>query len=110
LTADRCVLGPIRTRGSGIVETLSISNSIVQSIATSNSPEIVPEDVKDPVRFEQLLQQGTDPVSARLRLLSPGIGALLGSASSPPFTASPPPESDLAGLLSLLNQLIAGPS
>ena len=110
LTADRCVLGPTRTRGSGIVETLSISNSIVQSIATSTSPEIGPGDVKDPVRFEQLLQQGTDPVSARLRLLSTGIGSLLGGASSPPFTASPPPESDLAGLLGLLNQLIAGPS
>ena len=110
LTVDRCVLGPIRTRGSGLVETLSISNSVVQSIPTSSGAAIVPEDVKDPVRFEQLLQQGTDSVSARLRLLSPGIGALLGGASSPPFTASPPPESDLSSLLGLLNQLISGPS
>ena len=110
LTADRCVLGPIRTRGAGFVETLSISNSIVQSIPTSAGPVIIPEDVKDPVRFEQLLQQGTDSVSAWLRLLSPEIGGLLGGASSPPFSSSPPRESDLAALLGLLNQLIAGPS
>jgi hypothetical protein len=110
LTADRCVLGPIRTRGAGLIETLSISNSIVQSIPTSSGPAIALEDVKDPVRFEQLLQQGTDPVTAWLRLLSPGLGELLGAASSPPFSSSPPPESDLAALLGLLNQLIAGPS
>jgi hypothetical protein len=110
LTADRCVLGPIRTRGTGLVETLSISNSIVQSIPTSAGPAITPEDVKASVRFEQLLQQGTDSVSAWLRLLSPEIGGLLGGASSPPFSSSPPPESDLAALLGLLNQLIAEPS
>jgi hypothetical protein len=110
LTADRCVLGPIRTRGRGLVETLSISNTIVQSIPTSADAVIALEDVKDPVRFEQLLQEGIDPVSAWVRLLSPGITTLLGGASSPPFSSSPPPESDLAALLVLLNQLIAGPS
>lgn len=35
LTADRCVLGPIRTSGDGLVETLAIGNSIVQAIPTS---------------------------------------------------------------------------
>ncbi len=110
LTADRCVLGPIRTRAAGKVETVSISNSIVQAISTSPATVIDADDVKDPMRIEQLLQQGSDPVSARLRQLSPGIGALLGGASSPPLSASPPPESDLAALLVLLNQLIGGPS
>ena len=110
LTADRCILGPVRTRNGGVVETLSISNSIVQAIATTDDGAIAPADVKDPVRFEQLLQQGVDAVSLLLRQLAPGIGALLGGASSPPFTASPPPESDLPALLDLLNALIAGPS
>lgn len=110
LTVDRCVLGPIHTRAAGTAQTISISNSIVQAISASPGTAIEADDVKDPARFEQLLQQGADPVSAQLRLLSPGIGALLGGASSPPFSASPPPESDLANLLVLLNQLIAGPS
>jgi hypothetical protein len=107
LVADRCVLGPIRTRGAGLVETVSISNSIVQAIPTAEGTAIEPGDVKDPGRFEQLLQQATDPVSTRLRLLAPGIVALAGS---PPFPASPPPETDLTALLDALNQLIAGPS
>ena len=110
LTVDRCILGPVRTRGGGVVETLSISNSIVQAIATASDSVIAPEDVKDPVRFERLLQQGVDAVSLLLRQLTPGIGALLGGPSSPPFTASLPPEADLPALLGLLNALIAGPS
>lgn len=109
LTADRCVLGPIRTRAAGTVETIAISNSIVQAIATSTDTAIADDDVKDPARFEQILQQATDPVAMRLRALAPGIGALLGGASSPPFSASPPAPSDLAPLLALLNGLIAGP-
>lgn len=110
LTADRCILGPIRTRGDGVVETLALSNSIVQAIRCSANSAIELDDVKDSARFEQLLQQGVDPVSQRLRLLSPGIGTLLGGASSPPFSASPPPPADLPSLLDLLNALIAGPS
>ncbi len=110
LTADRCVLGPIRTRGAGLIEALSISNSIVQAIRCTAATSVALDDLKDPTRFEQLLQQGIDPVSQWLRLLSPGIGPLLGGASSPPFSASPPPPADLQPLLDLLNDLIAGPS
>jgi hypothetical protein len=107
LTADRCVLGPIRTRGPGGVETVTITNSVLQAIPTSDVASIAMADVKDPLRFEQRLQQGVDPVSARLRLLSSGIGPLIGGASSPPFSASPPPSSDLPDLLDLLNALLA---
>ncbi|MEH2236623.1 hypothetical protein [Nostoc sp.] len=34
LTIDRCILGPIRTRDQGAIATLTITNSILQSLAT----------------------------------------------------------------------------
>jgi len=41
LLIDRSILGPIRTRGNdGEVETLTITNSIVQAIPTGNSPDL----------------------------------------------------------------------
>jgi hypothetical protein len=110
VTADRCVLGPLRTRASGVVETVCITNSILQAIVTSSGTAIAPQDVKDAARFEQRLQQGMDPVSSHLRALAPGIGSLLGGASSPPFSQPPPPDSDLQPLLVVVNNLVAGPS
>jgi hypothetical protein len=110
ITADRCVLGPIRTRSSGSVETVCISNTILQAITTAADTAIALQDVKDAARFEQRLQQGVDPVSAHLRALAPGIGSLLGGPSSPPFSQPPPPDSDLQPLLVIVNDLVAGPS
>jgi hypothetical protein len=103
LTVDRSVLGPIRTYGAGTVETLTISNSIVQAIRTRGLGPIEPDEVKDPARFERLLQLGLDPVSALLRALSPAIEALLGGLGSPP------PASDIGPLLGAIDQLVAGP-
>jgi hypothetical protein len=37
LTVDRCITGPIRTRGNGQVATLTITNSIIQAIPTGAS-------------------------------------------------------------------------
>jgi hypothetical protein len=108
LTIDRCVLGPIRTRGAGVVETTTISNTTLQAIRTSNLGPIAKDSVMDPERLERQLQLGLDPVSALVRSLAPGIGATLGLAASPPDTPSPP-AADLGPLLAELNALIAGP-
>ena len=110
LTADRCVLGPIRTRGSGAVETIAISNSTVQAIRTAPLGAIAEADVKDPSRLIRQLQLGLDPVSALLRALDPTLATLLGGPASPPLSEPPPPGSVLAPLLAQLNALIAGPS
>jgi hypothetical protein len=110
LVIDRCVLGPIRTRGAGNVETTTIGNSTLQAIRTSNLGPITQADVMDPDRLERELQLGLDPVSMLLRSLAPSIGATLGHVASPPPATPSPPSSDLATLIGELNGLIAAPS
>jgi hypothetical protein len=110
LTIDRSVLGPIRTRGAGNVETVNIGNSIVQAIRTAALGPITADQVKDPDRLLRLLQLGLDPVSALLRMLDPGIVALLGGPASPPLSGPPPPPDSLGPLLTRLNALAAGRS
>jgi hypothetical protein len=110
LTVDRCVLGPIRTRCGGDVETTSISNSTIQGIRTSGLGPIEPDQVKDPTRLLRDLQLGLDPVSAMLRSLDPSIGVLLGPVATPPLDTPDTPAADLAPLLGQLNALAGRPS
>jgi hypothetical protein len=115
LTVDCCVLGPIRTRGGGSLETATISNSTVQGIRTSGLGAISEPEVKDPPRFLRLLQLSLDPVSAWLRHLlqspaSPPLDDLLGAPASPPLAAPELPPTVLQPLLDRLDVLLAGPS
>ncbi len=110
LTIDRCILGPVRTRNGGSVETLTITNSILQAIPTGGEGALTADDVKDPARFERRLQLAEDPVSIDLLALAPQIAALLGSAGSPPGSASPPSTGLLPELLSLIDAVVAGTS
>lgn len=110
LVVDRCVLGPIRTRSTGTVETATISNSVVQAIRSSGVGFIERDAVKDPTRLIRLLQLGLDPVSAWLRALDPGIEKLLGAPSSPPLSDLTLSPAIIVPLLAQLNELIAGPS
>jgi hypothetical protein len=115
LTIDRCVLGPIRTRGEhGSVETLTISNSTLQAIRTAQPGPLFVSQVKDPARLLRVLQLALDPVSEMLRALlsvqDPALAALLGGPASPPLDAPSPPPGDIEPLVAGLNQLIEGPS
>jgi hypothetical protein len=115
LTADRCVLGPIRTRAGGMIETVTISNATVQAIRSAGAGAILEPEVKDPTRFVRLLQLGLDPVSIWLRSLmdapaSPPFADPLGSPSSPPLSAPLLPPSVLGTLLDRLNVVLDGPS
>lgn len=109
LTVDRCVLGPARTRNNGNVETITLSNSIVQGIRGAAFGPLVSHDVKDPARLIRALQLGLDPVSAMLRALDPGIEALLGPPSEPPLATPDASLSVLPALLARLNGLLAEP-
>jgi hypothetical protein len=47
LEIDRCIVGPVRTRGSGEIEKLTITDSIVQSIRTAGFGAFATADIKD---------------------------------------------------------------
>jgi hypothetical protein len=105
LSADRCILGPIRTRANGEVETLTITNSIVQSIPTSDSATLTEDNVKDPYQLALRLQTAADPLALYLfGRLSKATQKLLKSA-----LPNPPAAKLFTALLTDLNALIAGP-
>jgi hypothetical protein len=115
LTIDRCVLGGVRTRNGGLVETVTITNSTLQAIATSGDGPITDQDIKDPERlktrlFEATNSQSIDLVANKLLTLQPGIVDALGLAGSPPQLPVPPTTTISAQLLYLLNLIAAGPS
>jgi hypothetical protein len=70
LAIDHCILGPIRTRNGGAVETLSISDSIVQGIAPAASTALATGDVYDPELLAKALGSA-DPLSQQLLAAMP---------------------------------------
>ena len=48
LLVDHCILGPVRTRFGGAVETLSITDSIIQGLPATAGPDFTEADVFDP--------------------------------------------------------------
>jgi hypothetical protein len=48
LLVDHCILGPVRTRFGGAVETLSITDSIIQGLPATAGPDFTDADVFDP--------------------------------------------------------------
>lgn len=114
LTADRCVLASVRTRNGGLVETVAISNSILQAIPTGASATLAASDIMDPERLEQRLLEALEPnsldaVANRLMGIEPNLAALLGVHGSPPIVSSPPSASAEHALLQWLNDLIVRP-
>ncbi len=66
LTIDHCVLGPVRTRYGGAIETLTISDSIVQAIPTTTGSAYTAADVYDPVLLARGLMTAADPLAAAI--------------------------------------------
>ncbi len=67
LSLDHCVCGPIRTRLGGAIETLSITDSIVQAVPTSSASTYEEADVYDPLLLARGLLTSGDALSQRLR-------------------------------------------
>jgi hypothetical protein len=106
MVVDRCILGPIRTRDNGEVETLTITNSILQAIPTSSSPFLSDADLRDPQGLVIRLQAHKDAISGFVwSQLSSTTQNLIASNG-----AGSPSASLIADLLNDLNALIAGPS
>jgi hypothetical protein len=71
-------------RSGGAVENLTITNSSVQSIPTSNSDLLAASDIKDPEGFTSRLSNGHDGLSAFLyQQLSPVTKSLMTGTSAP---------------------------
>ena len=110
LTVERCITGPIRTRNGGQVQSLTVTDSIIQAIPTARAPQFQVGDVKDPGLTQPSKANGTglvnrllapdDPVALLLRSRSPALVTAL-AAASPPV---------LQTVLNALNSLLQGRS
>jgi hypothetical protein len=114
LTADRCVLASIRTRNGGLVETVTVTNSILQAVPTARGELLDADDIMDPKRLNDRLEESSeanslDAVANKLLSLAPGLAVARGVNVSPPIS-SPPLGSGGSALLAEINQLIMGPS
>jgi hypothetical protein len=65
LLVDHCILGPVRTRFGGAVETLTITDSIIQGLPATVGPDFIEADVFDPSLLATSLLSA-DPLAAAL--------------------------------------------
>jgi hypothetical protein len=108
LQVDRCILGPIRTRFGGAIETLTITDSIVQGLPATAGAAYTAADIFDP----SLLASGLTASDALARKLVSEMPAAATAALQAYATA--PLATQQAGLppvvLSALDALVSGPS
>jgi hypothetical protein len=98
LIVDHSIVGPIRTRLGGSVETLTISDSVVQGLPANTGPEYREADIFDPALLAlDLAADG--PVSTALVKAS--------AALHEPQLSQP---SSVSSMVAALNALVDGPS
>ena len=108
LCVDHSILGPVRTRFGGSVETLTITDSIVQGLPATTGPGFTAADVFDPSLLATSLLSA-NPVSVALAGRLPGTALQdLRAYQARPLAGQQPrlPQTVLAGL----NALVDGPS
>lgn len=108
LVLQGCITGPIRTRGTGFVESLELADTIVQAIASAGPGPFAVAQVKDPARLALRLLARHDPLSAYLwdRLAANTRDKLADTQAFP----APLPAGLLTALLADLNAVLAGAS
>ena len=107
LTVERSILGQLRARNTGLVETLQISDSILQGIRSSEFGDFQPQQVKDPMRLAKRLRDAPDEIS---KFIQAGLPAALQAALAAYTGESEPDASLVSDMVDALNALIAGPS
>jgi hypothetical protein len=108
LLIDHCIAGPVRTRFEGAVETLTITDSIVQGLPATTGTAVTATDVFDPSLLATSLLSA-DPLAAALLAAMPERSAPALRA----YRARPLAEQEAGlprGLLAGLNALVEGPS
>ena len=104
LEVDRCVLGGIRSRAGGEIEQLTVRDSVLQAIRTSDVSDAVPLPF-DPSRLFRRLHLRGDPLSKGL------YGRLVQSlAAVDAYAGALPSPADQQALATDLHNVVAGPS
>jgi len=107
LTIDRCILGPVRTREGGVVETIDASDSVVQGLPSTEGDVFAATDVFDADGIFRLLRHRRDALTT---WLAAQLGATAAAAVTAHADHTPVADADLAALVADLNTLIAGAS
>ena len=113
LLVDHCVLGPVRTRFGGSVQTVTITDSIIQGLPATSGTAFTAADVFDPVLLARGLAAGdeapghpVDPLSGALLAMMPPT-----DAAALTYAAGPLPSQEATGFpLDGLNALVSGGS
>ena len=105
LLIDHCVLGPVRTRNGGAVDSTSISDSVIQGLAPQPSAgqTLMTADVYDPELLAAALKS---PSALSTRLLQSLPSAAQAAVEG--YTGGILPDALLAAILDGLNTLISG--
>ena len=108
LTVSNCILGPVRTRGGGILQSLTVTDSIIQGLPQSTAPQLTAADVFDSYLLARLLVARGDPVSGYLwgELSAATQAAVTTLAAATPDGPAAAPDA----LVANLNQVIGGVS
>jgi hypothetical protein len=106
LAIDRCILGPVRTRASGVIEHLLATDSVIQGLPVSRDAALSADVIFDPVGLGRQLRHGRDPLSAWLatQLTPANLTGLTGLGDDDPL-----PGSLLDAIVVDLDAVIAGP-
>jgi hypothetical protein len=109
LLIDHCILGPVRTRcGGSVVDTLMITDSIVQGLPATSGPSYTAADIFDPLLLARGLLGDDKLARALLQAMPPAAVTALRTydgAALPSQQSGVPP-----AVLSGLNALVGGPS
>jgi hypothetical protein len=112
LLVDHCVLGPVRTRLGGSVETLTITDSIVQGLRATGGTAFTPADVFDPMLLARGLAAGAEGPGQPAEPLSTALLAKMTPADAAAvlaYAASTPSSQTMTGFpLDGLNALVTG--
>jgi hypothetical protein len=104
LTVERCITGPVRTRGDGLIEDLAVSDSILQGLPSE--PAGVIERLRDADGLFRALRDQRDELS---KWLATQLGAPAAAAVSAHVDAAAIAAADEALVVADLSAVVGGP-
>lgn len=105
LVIDRCILGPVRVRSGGVVQTLCASNSIIQGLPVDAGGDLTTQSIFDPDGLFRLLHYKRDALTA---WLAGKLSAASASAVSGHSDGTAVSYANLAAVVTDLNAVLAG--